>query len=535
MEKKLPVIRPALSVMLAVLCTSITGNAQEPITVKSLLREMTDASSVARVPARNYTMMQASSYDRRSVSADAAGWYANGDNNQYIREEKNNGRTEQVMLDTDGPGVIVRFWLTTVVKPGKIRFYLDNSGTAAIETGTFDLMNAGLGLGPALLNPHSSYEAAGKGGNTLYFPVPYAKHCKITVEYPDTVSAKKSHYYQVNYRSYAKDVKLQTFRMADLATYRNEIALAEKTLWHPLPATGTTIKKNIAVSPAGKTSLDLPAGNMAVRELSFSVRLSKGADTGQALRALVLKMEFDGEETVSCPIGDFSGSGYGGRPVNSWYRSLDSNLLVTSRWVMPYRKTAKLTLENNSGDILYVKFNGTVSPWTWDQSSMYFHATYKTEQGIWDAKWDWNPAKPIAGEAKAPIEWNFITIEGGGIYLGNTLAIDNKMQTWYGEGDAKVWVDDDTFPSEFGTGLEDYYNTSWAPVVLYQTPFANAPRADNASSFGHNTFTRTRNLDGVPFKKSFRYDLEMLSWDGGTIDAAAVTYWYGLPGAKIKN
>ena len=86
-----------------------------------------------------------------------------------------------------------------------------------------------------------------------------------------------------------------------------------------------------------------------------------------------------------------------------------------------------------------------------------------------------------------------------------------------------------------GTGLEDYYNTSKTPVVIYQTPFANAPRADNESSFGHNTFTRTRNLDGIPFKTWFKYDFEMHKWDGGFIDAAATVYWYGMAGAKANQ
>jgi len=56
-------------------------------------------------------------------------------------------------------------------------------------------------------------------------------------------------------------------------------------------------------------------------------------------------------------------------------------------------------------------------------------------------------------------------------------------------------------------------------------------RADNPSSFGHNTFTKTCNLDGIPFKRSFKYDLEMLSWNCGTIDAATTLYWYGAAGA----
>ena len=47
-------------------------------------------------------------------------------------------------------------------------------------------------------------------------------------------------------------------------------------------------------------------------------------------------------------------------------------------------------------------------------------------------------------------------------------------------------------------------------------------------------FTRTRNLDDIPFKSLFKYDLEMLSWNGGTIDAAATVYWYGAAGAEAE-
>ena len=164
---------------------------------------------------------------------------------------------------------------------------------------------------------------------------------------------------------------------------------------------------------------------------------------------------------------------------------------------------------------------------------MYFHTTWKYEKNVKDVKGDYDLNKVAKLDTAGPIDWNFATIKGKGIYIGNTLAVFNHMNAWYGEGDAKAYVDNEKFPSEFGTGLEDYYNTSWAPVVLYQTPFANAPRADNPGSFGHNAFTRTRNLDGIPFTKSFAYDMEMLSWEGGFIDCSATTYWYGFKGAKL--
>ena len=107
------------------------------------------------------------------------------------------------------------------------------------------------------------------------------------------------------------------------------------------------------------------------------------------------------------------------------------------------------------------------------------------------------------------------------------LSLYNHCPDWYGEGDEKIWIDNDTFPSFMGTGTEDYYNCSWAPVVPFATPFGGAPRADETSSHGHNTFVRTRNLDVMPFGQRLRFDLEMLSWNPGAVDYRAAAFWYG--------
>lgn len=514
-------IKAALLVLLVFSGTMVLG--QDSIDLGSLLKEMTSFGSVACWPGPVFVERQASSYDRKSVAAGQPRWFANGDFNQFIRKEESGGHTEYVMMDAEGPGAVVRFWLTTVIKPGRLRFYFDNAAAPAIEIPAYDLMKGGFGLGPGLLNPHSSYEPEGKGGNTLYLPLPYRKHCKITYEFTDSASLKAAHYYQINYRTYvagrgAAGVRVRTFSRADLVDFRSAIDSTEWALWHP-PAYegGREISRRVFVGAGDRVVLGLPDGPAAVRELALEV---KGSDPG-LLRKVILQMEFDGQQTVWCPAGDFSGSGYGGKVISSWYRELSANGKIISRWVMPYRRNARISIINRSGVPVEIALSARTSLWKWDSSSMYFHTTYKYEAGIKDVKWD----------SPGAIEWNFINIRGKGVYLGNTLAVNNHMDAWYGEGDAKVWVDGESFPSEFGTGLEDYYNTSWAPVVLYQTPFANAPRADNESSAGHNTFTRTRNLDGVPFRSNFRYDLEMLSWKGGTIDAAATVYWYGAPGA----
>jgi len=494
--------------------------AQNKVTLASLLQEMVDPSSVAQWPDPFYSTKQASSYDRRSISPDEPGWFANSDNSQYIRIEDVMGRTENVMLDEDGPGAIVRFWLTTFKRNGILRIYLDHQKEPVIEIPAYDLMKSGLMLGKALLNPHSSYEPKEKGGSTLYLPIPYAQHCKITFE--DLEKEKQPRYYQINYRTYAKGTKVETFDHKNLSAIKSQIEAVDSILLQPSVPQGKQLSVNETLKAQNEVTLVLPKGSAAIHQLTFDIATEDKKDYAQVLRSVILKISFDGQETVWCPLADFSGSGVGGNSIQSWYRTVNKEGKVISRWVMPYKEKAVITLIN-LGDIdVESSIKATVKKWKWDDNSMYFHTGFKQIKNA-----------PITNEydANTVLEWSQINIKGKGIYLGNTLAIYNHMHTWYGEGDQKIWVDKEAWPSEYGTGTEDYYNTSWAPVVLYQTPFANAPRADNEDSFGHNTFTRTRNLDGVTFKEYFKFDLEMLGWDIGTADFAATSYWYGFAGA----
>lgn len=498
---------------------------QQKVTLSSLLSEMIDANSEARWPTLDYTIKQASSYDRRSVSPGKPGWTANNDFSNYVRTEQNSGRREMVMLDVDGPGVIVRFWITTLQRKGIMRIYLDNRELPMLEIPGYDLMIAGLKLGPALLNPHSSYGKTEKGGSTLYLPLPYAKHCKITFEDFDTAN-KQPRYYQINYRTYEKSVRVETFSLSQLIDNKTLIDQVEEKLYAP-PVQPDERELSIAkvLSPREETSLELPKGSAAVQQLEIKLTTENKADYAQALRSTVLKITFDDRQTVWCPIGDFSGSGVGGKKIQSWYRTVDDDGKIISRWTMPFKKSAIISVHNFGQVGVKVVVRAMVGKWKWDRSSMYFHTSWKQNIQVPIVKYD-----ELNGK-----DWNMNTMKGKGVYLGHTLSVFNHMHLWYGEGDQKVWVDKDSFPSEFGTGTEDYYNTSWAPVVLYQTPFANAPRADNSDSYGYNTFTRTRNLDRIPFKSLFKLDLEMLGWSEGTADFAVTTYWYGFEGVKDMN
>ena len=152
------------------------------ITIRSLLAEMIDRDSIARWPLPPFACKQQSSYDRHRTGPDKPDWFSNHDFSQYMRVEKHEAREEHVMMEADGPGAIVRIWITTDAISGILRVYLDGAEEPTIEFAAYDLMQGGLDLTPPLLTPHTSYQANAFGGSTLYLPIPYAKQCKITLE-----------------------------------------------------------------------------------------------------------------------------------------------------------------------------------------------------------------------------------------------------------------------------------------------------------------------------------------------------------------
>lgn len=69
----------------------------QEISFKSLLEEIISYDAIARWPQPGFVLKQASSYDRRSVSPNKPGWFANTDQAQFIRTEENGSRKENVM------------------------------------------------------------------------------------------------------------------------------------------------------------------------------------------------------------------------------------------------------------------------------------------------------------------------------------------------------------------------------------------------------------------------------------------------------
>jgi hypothetical protein len=498
---------------IAVVC----GQAAAAATVSfdSLLDEMTNRASLASFPDPAYTCRQASSYDPKSKSPDKPGWFANNDRSFFVREETNDGRTEWVLMDVDGPGAIVRWWVTAGMYEGTIRVYLDGATEPAIETRVDKLVG-----GDALVGPPLSEENA--RGRNIYLPIPYAKHCKVTFDRNFQKSGKREDllYYQINYRTYAPGADVESFSMERLAAAKEKIDTLQKTLLDPAsirPEVLATTKASKTIGPGKSAAIEIDKLGAVCK---LSVKLD-AEDPAQALRSTILEMEFDDETTVWCPVGDFFGGGVGVNPYKCWYRKVDEDGTMTCWWVMPFEKECEITLKNLGQQTVTATVAATTCPWTWNDRSMHFHTTWRQQREIETAR----------GGRKA-LDWNYLTASGQGVFVGDTLTLVNRALGWWGEGDEKIYVDGETFPSHFGTGTEDYYGYAWCTPRFFQSPFHAQPRAEGPRNFGNVTNTRVRLLDGIPFEKSFQFDMEVWHSQKTTVDYAATTYWYGRPGAK---
>lgn len=147
----------------------------------------------------------------------------------------------------------------------------------------------------------------------------------------------------------------------------------------------------------------------------------------QALRSVVLYGQFVGEaDSIWCPVGDFIGSGAGGRPATSWFRTVDDRGDAVGRWTMPYAKEGRLTLHNYGDRAVQVQRDTSVGPWNWDERSMHFHCSWHQQVQI--------PARPFR-------DWNFVSVNGRGVMVGDVMSVFNPLPSWYGEGNQATQID----------------------------------------------------------------------------------------------
>ncbi|WP_353331326.1 glycoside hydrolase family 172 protein [Bacteroides sedimenti] len=525
-----------LSIYLLVTPFLMVHGQQKKIDFRTLLEEIISRESIAQYPIPYYSCRQFSSYDRSSVKPGDKSWFANWDRSMFIRTEINNGKKEYVMMDTQGPGSIVRFWMTFAGENagnGILRIYFDHRSKPAIEGKALDILSGGKLAGKPLSTSVSDSTEYNMRGHNLYLPLPYSKHCKVTYESENikdfgAKTGGEAVYYNINYRTYTKGTNVTTWSSKEMksnATLLKKVqqVLLERKVNIPSNSKNYPFSGNLA--PGQSIKVPINEKNSSIRRLCLNLSADR---LEQALRSTLLEISFDGNKTVKCPIGDFFGTGYLLRTSDTWYTKVLPDGTLQCQWVMPLKSNCIFIITNNGTQNVNISSGKiTTAPYPWSENTMYFGCAWQQYSKLHTGE-----MKNNEGDG-APFDINYITLKGKGVYVGDAITLFNTVYAWWGEGDEKIYIDNETFPSHFGTGTEDYYGYAWCrPERFNNHPFIAQPDGSGNFNPGYTNDLRFRVLDAIPFKRNFKFDMEMWHWTKAIINFAPTTFWYLLPHNK---
>jgi hypothetical protein len=252
-------------------------------------------------------------------------------------------------------------------------------------------------------------------------------------------------------------------------------------------------------------------------------------------RRLVLRIYWDDEATpsVETPLGDFFANGWCERcNISSMPIAVNPAGGFNSYWEMPFRKRARVTIEN----LIPERCHG-----------FYYQVTYVLTEVPEDAAYfhtQWRRSNPLPyQEVHTLLEG----VQGQGHYVGTYIAWGVNNRGWWGEGEIKFYMDGDTeWPTIAGTGTEDYFGGAWnfehpqGQYGVFSTAFLGLPQViipdglyKSQQRFG---MYRWHIQDPIRFRDDLRVTIQALGWRSQLEDKrrylplqddiASTSFWY---------
>ncbi len=497
-SKSWPLLAAAVALAALAFCPSLSSaQAARTLTYTDFLHELTNLDRLMYWE-DGIRAGQASSYDRRESQS----WGANGDAGQYIRVEEDG---EAVMAEIEGPGCIYRIWSAN--PQGLIRFYFDGAEKPQYE---FDFNMLFTGETPPFDKPLVYKRGAQQSASDSYLPIPFAKSVKITAD------RRHGQYYHFDYLQFPGDWQVPTFRLP-LTAEETQALEAAKTAWtnrgqDPKPRLPgqTSVKETVALAPGQSVVLADLRGPGTLRALRAQV----SCEQRHFWRKLVLKGVWDGADSpqLLSPLGPLFGFDWQTADYKALIAGSSPDDGCYLYFPMPFRRSARLELTSHLAANAEVTFEVEWAPVdALPDNTLYFFARWRHE--------------PHSNTFDYP----FVETAGRGRFVGVTLQINHPIPGWWGEGDEKVWVDDDQFPPWIGTGSEDYFGDAWGIRYLPEPSFG--------CSLNEGALTcpfRWHFMDYIPFTQRFRMTIENYPSEvGGPAgappwedDYSSVAYWY---------
>lgn len=289
---------------------------------------------------------------------------------------------------------------------------------------------------------------------------------------------------------------------------------------------GWKVSPSIHIEPRQTVTLAEIEGSGAIQHIWNTVH-------PQWWRSLVIRFYWDGEETpsIETPLGDFFCNGWCQRcNIASLPVAVNPAGGFNSYWEMPFRRSARITLENLTEEAI---------------KGYYYQITYALTEVPEDCAYlhaQWRRSNPLPYKEEHTLVDG---IKGQGQYVGTYLAWQVNNTGWWGEGEIKFYMDgDDEFPTICGTGTEDYFGGAWnfehpqGQYGVFSTPFLGMPQVIMAGEGGmyrsqqrHGMY-RWHIMDPIRFEHDLKVSIQALGWrTGGRYlplqdDIASTVFWY---------
>jgi D-arabinan exo alpha-(1,3)/(1,5)-arabinofuranosidase (non-reducing end) len=248
-------------------------------------------------------------------------------------------------------------------------------------------------------------------------------------------------------------------------------------------------------------------------------------------RYSILRMYWDGEKSpsIEVPVGDFFTMGWGVyAKVQSLAVCVNPGSAFNSYWPMPFRKHAKITMENLDDRDMVVYYQIDYTQTEVPKDAAYFHAQFRRVNPL--------PYKEVYTILDG--------VKGKGQYVGTYLAYGVHNDGWWGEGEIKFYLDGDKdFPTINGTGTEDYFcgsynfeNQEKKQYEEFTSPYSGLIQVikpdglyKSQQRFG---LYRWHIADPIRFDSDLKVTMQDLGWRSGARylplqdDMSSVAFWY---------
>jgi len=398
-----------------------------------------------------------------------------------------------VLAEAEGPGRLVRLWMTQLDKVERLRFYFDHEPAPRIDLTPAELFD---GRVFPFLGSLVGNERRSSGGFISYVPLPFARHLKV-------IAIGAVRFYQIDLRLEAEGTPVESY---DPERWAGESAIYESVLasldaWDQEPA---GLRRH--------TAHRLAAGERRV------VRTLSGAGLIHALRfrldpelapeslELWLQIRWDGAAApcVDLPLAELLISRTGSRSIHGLMFRTDQNEFDLA-WKMPFADGAELALENRGPleqgleltDWVEPSLPGAVAP-------LRFHAA-----------WNGSGAPGANG-------FELVRLAGEGTLVGVQLALAGGRSLEYLESDETIVVDGREAEALQGTGVEDFFNGGFFfsrgafTQLLHGCPLKIAQRL---------ALYRHLVPDAVPFQRSLEVRFEPPP-TGESVAWSGLALWY---------